>query len=135
MPYFRTGIRIFLLSGIVALTGVACYRHLPFKRTARSLFGSILGNLPTRHAVSIGGSPTSALSNSLSGGGFKTVAAIGLIADNAKTTASFRVREGWIPVLLTNVSGTFILKPEPDGGVGTLESGSVGGFWTRTRSP
>lgn len=53
----------------------------------------------TTQAVEVGGSPTTPTANALTSASFKAIANVGRAADQPKATASFKVREGYIPTL------------------------------------
>ena len=108
---FRRAACAALLTAAV-LGGAACFRRLEIKRTVAGLVDRILHGPIAGSALTGGGSPTSGTTNALSSGSFKTVAAVGLIADGRKTTASFSVREGYIPILMSGRVPPYVRKPD-----------------------
>ena len=101
------------------LGGLACFRRVTGGRSVAGLVDRILYGSISGSALTGGGSPSSGVTNALSSASFKTVAAVGLIADDRKATASFSVREGYIPILMTGRVPPYVRKPgaaEPEAG-------------------
>lgn len=84
---------------LIFAAAVGLFLGASLPRNAAAQSASSASFKVTTQAVEVGGSPTSPTANALTSASFKAVTNVGRAADNRKTTASFTVREGYIPTL------------------------------------